>query len=176
MKFRRVLLIFLIAVVAYRCGASNPEVVEEDVAIESVETVEETDEVEEVTEEVEESSEELEEIEIEYSREDKINFAQSTMANSFADTGEISYDSNMDALTILPTDPMFSDAVYYVMTGESDGEAWRELVGNMVGLSITISEIVDEDIRVAILNPDSPDRILLLVKNGEKLYDFADEI
>ena len=53
---------------------------------------------------------------------------------------------------------------------------WDILVESLTELSVSVSGIVDEDIQIAILNPEDSERVLLLVQDGFVLYNFADDI
>lgn len=146
------------------------EVETEDNSIED-EAVEEVEEFEQESEEVEESVEDSVD-----SRMERILFAEAVLTESFEGVGTVSYDYELDIIGITPTDPAFVDDIYHIMIGVTDKSAWNSLVGNVAELSIVISDIVDSDIQVAILNPESTDRVLLLVQDGFVIYDFADEI
>lgn len=126
--------------------------------------------------EVIEGAQEVEESEEELSREGNILIAQSIMSESFEGTASVSYDKEMDAITILPIDEGFTTAIYHMITGETSNDAWNNLVDTTSMFSITVAELVDSDISIAILNPEDSDRILLLVQDGYVSYDFSDEI
>lgn len=126
-------------------------------------------EVVEGTKEVEGSVDEL-------SREGSILIAQSIMSDNFEGVASVSYDGVMDAITILPMDEEFTTEIYHMLTGEMSNDAWNSLVYTTSMFSVTVAELVDKNISVAILNPADSDRVLLLVQNGYVMYDFSDEI
>lgn len=159
------------------CSNNNGVVEEESVKEEKVEVVEEKEDtvVEETEEETEEIEEEVEEVE--YSREDRVFIAHAIMTDAFSDIAEVEYDSSQDMLTIFPTDEGFTMEIFYMMLGhEKNIREWDVLVESLVELSISTSGIVDEDIQIAILNPEDSERVLLLVQDGFVLYNFADDI
>ena len=159
------------------CSDNNDTVEEESVKEEKIEVVEEKEDtvVEEIEEETEEIEEEVEEVE--YSREERVFIAHVMMADAFSSTSEVEYDSSADMLTIFPTDEGFTMEIFYMMLGyEENIRDWEVLVESLTELSSSISEIVDEDIQIAILNPEDSERVLLLVQDGFVLYNFADDI
>ena len=161
------------------CSDSNSKVEEESVKEEKIEVVEEKEEtvVEEVEEEIEEIEEEAEEAEVEYSREDRVFIAHVMMADAFSSMAEVEYDSSADMLTIFPTDEGFTMEIFYMMLGHEESiRDWDILVESLAELSISVSEMVDEDIQIAILNPEDSDKVLLLVQDGFVLYNFSDDI
>ena len=175
---KKVLILSLLSVfILAGCTAEESSNDEETVdKVEEVETAEDSIE-DEAVEEVEEEPEVEESVEDSVdSRMERIIFAEAVLAESFQGVGTVSYDYELDIIQITPTDPAFVDDVYHIMIGVTDKSAWNSLVGNVAELSIVISDIVDSDIQVAILNPESTDRILLLVQDGFVIYDFADEI
>lgn len=164
------------------CSDSNNKVEEESVEEEKIEVVEEKEET--VVEEVEEEEEaeqvgkEVEGVEeVEYSRENRVFIAHEIMIDAFSSMSEVEYDSSADMLTIFPTDERFTKEIFYMMLGHEEyiGD-WDVLVESLTELSSSVSEIVDEDIQIAILNPEDSERVLLLVQNGFVLYDFSDDI
>ena len=159
------------------CSDSNSKVEEESVKEEKIEVVEEKEEtvVEEVEEEIEEIDEEVEEVE--YSREDRVFIAHAMMADAFSSIAEVEYDSSADMLTIFPTDEGFTMEIFYMMLGHEESiRDWNVLVESLTELSVSVSGVVDEDIQIAILNPEDSERVLLLVQDGFVLYNFADDI
>ena len=142
------------------CSNNNDVVEEELVKEEKIEVVEEGTKVKE---------------EVEYNRDDRVFIAHVMMADAFSDMSEVEYNSSADALTILPTDERFTMEIFYMMLGHEEYiRDWDVLVESLTELSISISGIVDEDIQIAILNPEDSDKVLLLVQDGFVLYNFAD--
>ena len=169
-----------VTLLLWGCSDNNDIVEEESVKEEKIEVVEEKEEtiVEEVEEEIEEIDEEVGEVEeVEYSREDRIFIAHVMMTDAFSSMAEVDYDSSADMLTIFPTDEGFTMEIFYMMLGHEESiRDWDILVESLTELSISVSEMVDEDIQIAILNPEDSDKILLLVQDGFVLYNFSDDI
>ena len=176
---KKIMVVLSATLLLWGCSDSNSKVEEESVKEEKIEVVEEKEEtvVEEVEEEIEEIEEEAEEAEVEYSREDRVFIAHVMMADAFSSMAEVEYDSSADMLTIFPTDEGFTMEIFYMMLGHEESiRDWDILVESLAELSISVSEMVDEDIQIAILNPEDSDKVLLLVQDGFVLYNFSDDI
>ena len=176
---KKIMAMLSVTLLLWGCSDNNNKVEEESVKEEKIEVVEEKEEtvVEEV-EEIEEIDEEVEEVEeVKYSREDRVFIAHVMMADAFSNMAEIEYDLSADMLTIFPTDEGFTMEIFYMMLGHEENiRDWDILVESLTELSISVSGIVDEDIQIAILNPEDSERVLLLVQDGFVLYNFADDI
>lgn len=172
---KKIMVVLSATLLLWGCSDNNDIVEEESVKEEKIEVVEEDSGVEEVEEETEQASEEVEEVE--YSREDRVFIAHVMMADAFSNMAEIEYDSSADMLTIFPTDEGFTMEIFYMMLGHEESiRDWDILVESLTELSISVSEMVDEDIQIAILNPEDSDKVLLLVQDGFVLYNFSDDI
>ena len=170
---KKIMAVLSATLLLWGCSDNNNKVEEESVKEEKVEIVEEKEET--VVEEVEQVSEEVEEVE--YSREERVFIAHVMMADAFSSTSEVEYDSSADMLTIFPTDEGFTMEIFYMMLGHEEYiRDWDILVESLTELSSSVSGIVDEDIQIAILNPEDSERVLLLVQDGFVLYNFADDI
>lgn len=167
---KKIMAVLSATLLLWGCSDNNNKVEEESVKEEKVEIVEEKEEtvVEDIEEEVEEA---------EYSREDRVFIAHSIMVDTFSSMSEVEYDSSADMLTIFPTDERFTKEIFYMMLGHEEYiRDWDVLVETLAELSSSVSDIVDEDIQIAILNPEDSERVLLLVQDGFVLYDFSDDI
>ena len=176
---KKIMAVLSATLLLWGCSDNNNKVEEESVKEEKIEVVEEKEEtvVEEV-EEIEEIDEEVEEVEeVKYSREDRVFIAHVMMTDAFSSMAEVEYDSSADMLTISPTDEGFTMEIFYMMLGHEESiRDWDILVESLTELSISVSEMVDEDIQIAILNPEDSEKVLLLVQDGFVLYNFADDI
>lgn len=172
---KKIMVVLSATLLLWGCSDNNDIVEEKSVKEEKIEVVEEDSGVEEVEEETEQASEEVEEVE--YSREDRVFIAHVMMADAFSSMAEVEYDSSADMLTIFPTDEGFTMEIFYMMLGHEESiRDWDILVESLTELSISVSEMVDEDIQIAILNPEDSDKVLLLVQDGFVLYNFSDDI
>ena len=174
---KKLMVVLSATLLLWGCSNTNNKVEEESVKEEKIEVVEEKEVVgvKEVEEEVEQVSEEAEEVE--YSREERVFIAHVMMTDAFSSMAEVDYDSSADMLTIFPTDEGFTMEIFYMMLGHEESiRDWDILVESLTELSISVSEMVDEDIQIAILNPEDSERVLLLVQDGFVLYNFADDI
>lgn len=161
---KKIMAVLSATLLLWGCSDNNDIVEEELVKEEKIEIEKE----ETVVEEVEE---------IEYSREDRVFIAHVMMADAFSIMAEVEYDSSADMLTIFPTDEGFTMEIFYMMLGHEENiRDWDILVESLTELSSSVSGIVDEDIQIAILNPEDSERVLLLVQDGFVLYNFADDI
>ena len=177
---KKIMVVLSATLLLWGCSDSNNKVEEESVKEEKTEVVEEKEEtiVEEVEEEIEEIDEEVEEVEeVKYSREDRVFIAHVMMTDAFSSMAEVEYDSSADMLTIFPTDEGFTMEIFYMILGHEESiRDWDVLVESLTELSSSVSGIVDEDIQIAILNPEDSEKVLLLVQDGFVLYNFADDI
>lgn len=179
---KKIMAVLSATLLLWGCSDSNDKVEEESVKEEKIEVVEEkeetvVEEVEEEIEEIEEIDEETEVEEVEHSRESRVFIAHEIMADAFSSMSEVEYDSSADMLTIFPTDERFTKEIFYMMLGHEEYiRDWDVLVESLTELSSSVSDIVDEDIQIAILNPEDSERVLLLVQGGFVLYDFSDDI
>jgi len=153
-------------------GCSADEVTEvEETKVEEVVEVEEEPKVEEVIEEVEEV--ELDDV---IDRESRILMAVSTMSDNYEGMGEIDYDEGDDAIRIIPTDPAFIKELLYMMTGVTGTEDWDGMVESLQGLSESLSGLVDEDIYLSLVNPENEDNTILLMQDGNIIYNLSDDL
>src|SRR5699024_3959764 len=174
-EMKKIMAVLSATLLLWGCSDSNNKVEEESVKEEKTEVVEEDSGVEEVEEETEQVSEEVEEVE--YSREERVFIAHVMMTDAFSSMAEVEYDSSADMLTSFPTDEGFTMEIFYMMLGHEESiRDWDILVESLTELSISVSEMVDEDIQIAILNPEDSDKVLLLVQDGFVLYNFSDDI
>lgn len=174
---KKIMAVLSATLLLWGCSNNNDIVEEESVKEEKTEVVEEKEVVgvKEVEEEVEQVSEEAEEVE--YSREERVFIAHIMMTDAFSSMAEVEYDSSADTLTIFPTDEGFTMEIFYMMLGHEESiRDWDILVESLTELSISVSGMVDEDIQIAILNPEDSDKVLLLVQDGFVLYNFSDDI
>ena len=172
---KKIMAVLSATLLLWGCSDTNNKVEEESVKEEKTEVVEEDSGVEEVEEETEQVSAEVEEVE--YSREDRVFIAHVMMADAFSNMAEVEYDSSADTLTIFPTDEGFTMEIFYMILGHEESiRDWDVLVESLTELSSSVSGIVDEDIQIAILNPEDSEKVLLLVQDGFVLYNFADDI
>lgn len=162
---------------------SDEEVTDDVEVVEEVDEVkaEETEEVEEVEEEIEEVEEDLEqEIEDEgieaFDRSDRVYLALMIMQTDFEEIADVEYDGEQDAIVITPTEQGFANDVMFMMSGLLDRASWDSLVENVQYLSSTLVDVVDEEMKLAIANPENSEKMLLVVQNGEVLYNLADEL
>ena len=171
---KKIMAVLSATLLLWGCSDNNNKVEEESVKEEKIEVVEEKEET--VVEETEEEIEEEAEV-VEYSREDRVFIAHVMMDDAFSSMSEVEYDASADMLTIFPTDEGFTMEIFFMMLGHEESiRDWDNLVESLTELSSSVSGIVDEDIQIAILNPEDSEKVLLLVQDGFVLYNFADDI
>ena len=96
------------------------------------------------------------------------------MAESF-DSGEVGYSIIHDALVYTPTDPGFSNELAQMVLGLLSRNDWDMMVQSFRELSGVVSQNVDEDLGIVIMNPDNEERVILIVRNGVVEYDFMED-
>lgn len=155
-------------------GCSDEVVVEEEVVEDEVEeVVVEEEVVEEV--EVEHVSDVEEEEEYDISRETRIELALMTLDDNMSAVGFIHYNEEEDIIEITPTDPEFTNELYLVVSGVVSPDSWNDMVESFIGLSESLTLLVDEDISLGLLNPENESRYILVINDGFILYNVVDE-
>lgn len=169
---KRTWMLIFASLVLTGCTEAEEPVEVEAVEDEVVEVVEE--EVSEVVEnEVVEDS--VEPVEDELTRDQSIRLVELMMAESFAESGEVGYSIIHDALVYTPTDPGFSNELAQMVLGLMSRSDWDMMVQSFRELSGVISQNVDEDLGIVIMNPDNEERVILIVRNGVVEYDFMED-
>lgn len=168
---KRTLMLIFASLVLTGCTEAEEPVEVEAVEDEVVEVVEE--EVSEVVEN-EPVVEDVEPVEDELTRDQTIRVVELMMAESF-ESGDVEYSIIHDALVYTPTDPGFSNEMAQMVLGLMGRGDWDGLVENFRELSGVISEMVDEDLGIVIMNPDNEERVILIVRNGAVEYDFMED-
>lgn len=153
-------------------GCSADEVVEEEVVEAEVEEVVVEEEIEEVEEVVEGVAEEEE---VDISRESRIELALMVLDDTMSSVGTIHYYEEDDIIEITPTDPAFTDELYLVVSGIASPDSWNDMVESFIGLSESLTLLVDEDISLGLLNPENESRYILVIKDGYVLYNVVGE-
>ena len=111
----------------------------------------------------------------ELTRDQSIRLVELMMAESFAESGEVGYSIIHDALVYTPTDPGFSNELAQMVLGLMSRSDWDGMVQSFRELSGVVSQNVDEDLGIVIMNPDNEERVILIVRNGVVEYDFMED-
>ena len=96
------------------------------------------------------------------------------MQESFSEIGTVHYDEGQKTYIITPTDPGFAQALTYTVAS-GDTQKWDRLVDSFVKLSADITKKVDSGTSIAIANPSSPDKLILIITDGVVVYDAVSE-
>ena len=166
---KRSLMVLFASLALTGCGGSFEEGYE-DGKVEAEPVSEEVSEV--VENEVVEDS--VEPVEEELTRDQSIRVVELMMAESF-DSGDVGYSIIYDALVYTPTDPGFSNELAQMVLGLMGRGDWDGMVESFRELSGVISDMVDEDLGIVIMNPDNEERVILIVRNGVVEYDFMED-
>ena len=115
------------------------------------------------------------EVDPELERQFTIMFAESIAQETFIETASVHYSESEDAMIITPTDDDFIMALYFLETGLMDISEWDNLRDSFLYYSSTLSEAVDKNISVMVVNPANENNYILKARNGEVIYDVFNE-
>ena len=100
-----------------------------------------------------------------------IDMVLSILKDSFRDNGVVEYSSENNTFILTPSTGDFAIAIVDVLN-TGDATEWDEMKQTFTELSVEISKTLnDSDVCLAIANPVSTDKLLLIVSDGELLYD-----
>lgn len=155
--------LFALVIVALIKDISNDDVQANQ--IKEVKTVEETKQIEKVDTNVQaiqtdkDNKESLEQI--------TLGILQSSYSNA-----NVTFDKEMKAYTILPTDDSMMLAITMVSNGGMKDD-YNLLVDGFVELSKEIEKTLGSGYILSMNNPANPDNTLLMVMDGIVVYNFA---
>lgn len=100
-----------------------------------------------------------------------IDMVLGILKDSFRDNGVVEYNSENNTFILTPSTGDFAIAIVDVIN-TGDTTEWDEMKQTFTELSVEISKTLnDSDVCLAIANPVSTDKLLLIVSDGELLYD-----
>ena len=97
------------------------------------------------------------------------------LEDSFEGVGDVSYDAESNVFYFTPTDPNFALDVGYAIL-HSDPSDWNGMVNSFADLSVEVSKFLnDDEVLLAVVNPENTENILLVTVNGVVVYDAVNE-
>lgn len=172
-----VIAIFVIGILS-----PSKDVAEEEVEEEIQEVIEENDEeIEELQEELEEVDEvtdissQLVESTNTFDQEFLEDMALNIMEDNLSSQAEIDLNRELKVFTITPTDPQFTQALVMVAEGVNGEDDWNFMVYSLSDLSESMTELLGEGYSLSLINPANPEKQLLLLSDGQVLYDVFNE-
>lgn len=112
---------------------------------------------------------------IELTREESIDLTIEIQSILYGDEAIVGYDSELIAITIMPTDVRIVPEIEAMITGRIPRDDWNYIVEQIRLKSIAVADTIDYDTAVLFLNPITPERALIAAHNGEVLYNAVDE-
>ena len=109
------------------------------------------------------------------SKQAKIDKAVSIMQDNYDDEADVYYDKENDVIAIKPTTQEFEDETIAVLDGDISKSDWHELTDSINELSKTIYEDLHIKTPLALVNPESSDKVLYMSYDGVGAYDVMDE-
>lgn len=97
------------------------------------------------------------------------------LENSFEGIAIVGFERESKIYTITPIDPMFSVGVVTAYQSGQGMEEWNYLKESLKTLSEKIKKEVGRGYSLAIVNPESPDKYILIVTEGEEVYSIMNE-
>lgn len=182
--FGFIILMLLIALIG-SCTSGNDEpeaevTQEQKVAEEKAKQEEKSEQVavDRAEEEIKAEEKAKAEAEVEKAKEDQAFLegeALKLLQESFDGVGTVTFDEGTKTYAITSTDPNFMVGVLMVASGEAPQDIWTMVVDSTVYLSESITNLLGKGYTVAMVNPDNPERLLLVVENGIVTYDVIEQ-
>ena len=105
-------------------------------------------------------------------RREKIERSLDVFYDHFGHISRIVYDEDLDAITINYLSSTFSDELAFMKSSKKDLTDWETLRSSFVNVSKAMSEGVDENIAIILLDPENEESRLLEARDGEIVYDY----
>lgn len=93
--------------------------------------------------------------------------------SQFKDKAALSYDKDIKAILIIPSDSEFTDEVVDVANGDGDKDTWNDLTDSINDVSSQIVSKYGAKVGLAIVNPQNHDKILYEALDGNTVYDVV---
>lgn len=95
---------------------------------------------------------------------------------SMAGTMHIEFSQIEKAYYLYPTDPaVITEINNLVMYGQGM-EDWNYMVESLVVLSEAAQQVVGEGYRIMFMNPVNEENVLIIIEDGQTIYNAADEL
>lgn len=141
-------------------GCSTPK--------ETEETTVETKQTEVVTDETTEETEEM-------SQKDKEDIVLMYLQSS-VEPFNFSFDSSQNVFNAEAVDKSVLLALVNIETDETVAEAWESITESFLIISESIYENIGAGYTINLVNPYAEDKTLLMVKDGQEIYNFTDDL
>ena len=104
----------------------------------------------------------------------ELESASEFIREAFNETVDVKIDYDLESFVITPFDESFADEVLLAMEGDPDYlNTWEFFVGGMIALSETVSGM-GVDYGILIVNPTNPENALLVIHQGNVLYNVLE--
>jgi len=108
-------------------------------------------------------------------RNDLVQDSLNIIKDAYTGLADVTLDETELVFYITPTDSALNDVIWDANEGYEDAIAdWNEIVDSIVDLSITIADYLP-GYAIGILNPENTENMLLMVDEGEVLYNFLED-
>jgi hypothetical protein len=108
-------------------------------------------------------------------RNDLVQDSLIIIKDAYTGLADVTLDETELVFYITPTDSALNDVIWDANEGYEDAIAdWNEIVDSIVDLSITIADYLP-GYAIGILNPENTENMLLMVDEGEVLYNFLED-
>ena len=77
---------------------------------------------------------------------------------------------------LYPTDPMIIDEIHNLVVYGYGMENWDYMVASLVELSEAAQQVVGDGYNIMFMNPVNAENVLVIVQDGQVIYDAADEL
>ena len=105
-------------------------------------------------------------------RREKIERSLDVFYDHFGHVSRIVYDEDLDAITINYLSSTFSDEVAFMKSSRKELTDWETLRSSFINVSSAMSEGVDENITIILLDPENEESRLLEARDGKIVYDY----
>ena len=98
------------------------------------------------------------------------------LQKSFEGVADVSFSSSKKMFTITPTDSDFKTAILAMLSGTVTKDDWNDMTENIRTMSQAMQEKYGSGYVISVLNPENTENTLLMVKDGNVTYNFADKL
>ena len=97
------------------------------------------------------------------------------LQKSFEGVADVSFQA-VKMFTITPTDSDFKTAILAMLSGTVTKDDWNDMTENIRTMSQAMQEKYGSGYVISVLNPENTENTLLMVKDGNVTYNFADKL
>ena len=183
MKFKKSLLILLIPAVLVACEqeAYAPEVKEDISLVQEIENpAENTQKEQEAKERAEKQQEEAAAQAAEEDQERIQGYKEEAfleqIRESMVGVANIEFSQAEKTYYLYPIDPMIIDEIHNLIMYGQGLEDWNYMVESLVVLSEAAQQVVGDGYTIMFMNPANGDNTLVVVKDGQAIYNAANDL